>query len=405
MKEPNWFHHIRAQDSIAQSALTNSKRPECFVKGVYQTHLRAAAQGPFVWDTEGHRLYDFICGMGSNVIGHGNTYIAEAIYRQAIAGITLSLGTPLEIDLAEKIKELLPWVQTMKFLKTGTEACMAAVKIARAKTGRMTVLSEGYHGWGDEFVALTPPALGVPVRIPALHKLTKIDDIDETVAAVIVEPIMIDASPERVQWLRQLRDKCTMSGAVLIFDEIITGFRTPKYTMSNYLGIEPDIICLGKAMAGGMPLSCVAGKNEFMNCGEYFVSSTFAGETCSLAASLSLISQMKDPKFDLNELWRCGEYFQKRFNSMYPEKIKLIGYPSRAVFDGDLLTKALLWQEAYIAGILFGSSFFLSFAHIPYLDRILNILDDIVLRIKTGSVVLKGELPQSPFAQKMRESK
>ncbi len=403
MKEPDWTMYLRAQHLIAQGSLTNSKRPECFVKGVYQTHLKKG-QGPFVWDVEGRQLYDFICGMGTMIVGHGNSIIAESIYRQATQGITMSLSTPLELELADALQECIPWAQKFRFLKTGTEACMAAVKIARTKTCRRYVLSEGYHGWSDEFIGLTEPALGVPTHpYTPMMKLMNLNQIDSEVAAVIVEPIMTDMSPERIQWLRDLRESCTKHGVVLIFDEVITGFRTPKFTMSRYLDIEPDIICLGKAMGGGMPISCVAGKTDIMNCGEYFVSSTFAGETCSIAASLALISLLKTKNFDLDELWSSGKYFQDKFNQMMPDKLKLVGYPSRGVFQGDPLTKALFWQESYRAGILFGSSYFLSFPHLKYLDILLNVLTDITTRIKTGSVELLGEMPQSPFAQKIRE--
>lgn len=403
MKELDWTYYLKAQDLIAQGALTNSKRPECFVKGVYQTHLKKG-QGPFVWDVQGNQLYDFICGMGSMILGHGNQLIAESIYRQATQGITLSLSTPLELELAEALREIIPWTQKFKFLKTGTEACLAAVKIARAYTKKQRVLSEGYHGWSDEFVALTPPALGTHDN-PHIGPLREIENIGADVAAVIIEPIMTDMSPGRIQWLRDLREQCTKVGAVLIFDEVITGFRTPKFTMSGYFGIEPDLICLGKAMGGGLPISCVAGKTEIMNCGEYFVSSTFAGETCSLVSSLTLISLLRTKNYDLTELWAAGKYFQDKFNQLLPDKIKLSGYPSRAVFMGDPLIKALFWQESYKAGMLFGASYFLSFAHLKYLDIILNVLSDIATKIKTGSVTLEGELPQSPFAQRAREQK
>jgi glutamate-1-semialdehyde aminotransferase len=403
MKEIDHTYGIRAQDLIAQGALTNSKRPECFVKGVYQTHA-LYGKGAYLHDISGRRLIDFICALGSNILGYGNHQVAESIYQQALMGPSLSLSTSLELKLAEKIREIMPWVRTMRFLKTGTEACMAAIRIARAKTNRSFVLSEGYHGHLDEFIKLTPPALGVNPQSSVL-KLTDLGQISDVIAAVIIEPIMTDMSQERIQWLRDLRQKCSETGTILIFDEIITGFRTPKFTMSNFLGIEPDIICLGKAMGNGMPIACVAGKDSVMNCGEYFVSSTFAGEMCSMAASLSVISQMQSNKFNIQDLWSAGDHFQKKFNEIYPEKIRLVGYPTRAVFEGDLLTKALLWQEAYLADILFGSSFFFNFAHMPLSERVLNILGDILLRIKTGSVELKGELPKSPFAQKIREAK
>lgn len=130
-KSFNWSYHKRAQDCIAQNALTNSKRIECLVKGVYPTHL-SHGQGCHVWDMQGKRYVDFICGLGTNILGYGDSEIAEVISERARKGCSLSLGTELELKTAEKVKELFPFVDQVKFLKTGTEACMAALRIARA---------------------------------------------------------------------------------------------------------------------------------------------------------------------------------------------------------------------------------------------------------------------------------
>lgn len=405
MNDYQWAN--RAQDSIAHGALTNSKRPECFVKGVYDTHA-THAKGAFIWDSTGRKLFDFICGNGSNILGFGNAIIAETIYREASRGITISLSNTMEVKLAEKIKEVIPWIERVRFLKTGSEACSAAIKIARSKTGRKRVLSGGYHGWHDEFVSLSPPALGV-AEYPYIQRFIEddsgLEQINSETAAVIIEPISTDYNPNRRMFLSRLRQKCTETGTMLIFDEVITGFRVPKFCFSSMFDIIPDIICLGKAMGNGMPISCVAGKKDVMECGEYFVSSTFAGDMCSIAASLSCIEQLQTTKFNLSELWGHGLLFQERFNKIHPEGIQIRGYPTRGVFDGDQLTKALLWQEAYKANILLGASFFFNFSHVPYIDQVLNVLTDILTRIKTGLVKLEGEMPCSPFAQRVRENK
>lgn len=392
---------LRSQDSIAQNALTNSKRPECFVKGVFPTHISRAI-GPFVWDTSRNKYIDFICGLGSNILGYANNSVNAAIYQQMINGTTYSLSSELEVLLAEKMKEIVPFIERVKFLKTGTEACLAAIRIARAKTGRSTVLSHGYHGWGDPFVSLTPPALGISSQT-GISPFKLLEDINGETAAVIIEPILCDLSERRIDELQALRRKCTQEGALLIFDEVITGFRFPKFSVSNHLNIQPDLIVMGKAMGNGMPISFVGGSKDIMNCGEYFVSSTFAGETLSIAASLKVIELLQTKKYNLEVLWERGQYFKDKFNSMCPENLKLTGYPTRGVFEGDLTTKALFWQESVKAGILFGSSWFINFSHLPYIDNVLNVLQDILTRIKTGSVELEGELPQSPFAQKARQ--
>lgn len=402
-RPPNPEWQKRAGQCIAQNALTNSKRPSCFVEGVYPTHL-VKGEGPYVYDTDGNKLIDFISGLGSNLFGYGHTEITQSIIERASKGATLSLSSTLEVEVGEKVKELFPFVERMKFLKTGTDACSAALRIARAYTGRSLVVSDNYHGWSDDFVSLTAPALGVPART-WMQKLTNQTFEKDSVAAVIIEAVNLDTSKEYVDWLRDLRKECTRVGTLLILDEVITGFRFPKYSVSNWCGIEPDIICLGKAMGNGLPIACVAGREKVMNCGEYFVSSTFAGETLSLAAALKVMTLLQQGKYDLQDLWDKGKSFQDRFNKLMPEHLTLKGYPTRAVFEGDLMTKALFWQESVKAGILFGSSFFFGFQHRGLEDSVLNASEDIFTRIRMNQVKLQGQLPQSPFAAKLRESK
>lgn len=389
----------RSKESIAQGALTNSKRPQCFVQGVYPTHLSRAV-GPYVWDTRGNIYIDFICGLGTSLLGYSHDEVDRAVVDRIKRGMTLSLGTDLEVEVAEKVKEIFPFVERVRFLKTGSEACTAAVRVARASTKRAVILSDGYHGFHDPFVSLTPPAIGV-VPHPQILKFEDLSQINESVAAVILEPIITDASPARIQYLRQLRARCTDTGTLLIFDEIITGFRFPKFSVSNYHGIEPDLICLGKAIANGMPLSVVGGRQKTMECDEYFISSTFAGETLSLAAGLKTMTLLQK-KYQLDHLWEMGTKFLTRFNSFWPG-IQIAGYPTRGVFQADIATKALFFQEACRAGILVGSSFFFNFAHIDVMDSVLQSFQDIITRIKTNSVKLEGEIPQTPFAQQIRE--
>jgi glutamate-1-semialdehyde aminotransferase len=159
----HWYR--RAQDCIAQSALTNSKRVETFVKGVYPSHIERG-QGAYLWDHSGKKYLDFVCGLGANILGYGNDVVNQAISSQLRHGASHSLPTHHEVEFAEGLKALFPFCDAFKFLKTGTEACMAAVKIARAKTGRKWIVSEGYHGWSDDFVSMTEPALGVEPKTP-----------------------------------------------------------------------------------------------------------------------------------------------------------------------------------------------------------------------------------------------
>lgn len=391
----------RAQESIAQGALTNSKRPECLVKGVYPTHL-TSGRGVHVWDVENRRYIDFICGLGTNLLGYGFPDVANAIAFQASQGTSFSLATTLEVEAAEKLKEFFPFVEQLKFLKTGSEACSAAIRIARAHTGRSQVLSDGYHGWHDDFVSLTPPATGVPAR-SSIELLKSLGQINRDTAAVIVEPVSLDASPERRLWLEELAAHCRAAGALLIFDEVITGLRFRSHGVCNAWSITPDLICLGKSLAGGMPLAAVGGKRAVMSGAPYFVSSTYAGEAVTLAAALRVLKTLHTT-FKVETLWRVGEEFKARFNRLDPlGELQIEGYATRGVFKGDPMTKALFWQEACKAGILFGPSWFFAFPHIELVESVLSVCKDILVRIRTGSVRLEGELPATPFAQKMRE--
>lgn len=397
--------HRRALDCIAQGYLTNSKRPESLIKGVYPTHLKRGL-GCYVWDHNDKRYVDFITGLGSNLLGYANETINAVVKSALDNGNLLSLGTDHEITTAEKLKELFTFADCFKFLKSGTEACSAALRIARAHTGRKMVLSDGYHGWSDTFVSLTPPHLGVPKDVHQSNlwteKLSGLDDITDDVAAVIVEPVITEVSTQRSEWLQALRDKCTKHGVMLIFDEIITGFRFPKYSAAAYFGIEPDLICLGKGMANGFPLAAVGGKYAVMNSKEYFVSSTYAGCVDALVATRK-VCEMLQKSHSLEELWTKGAEFQKQFNALWPEMIQIEGYPTRGVFKGDANVKALLFQEACQAGILLGPSFWFNFPLSRETFGVIDTLKEILTNIRKGRVKLLGEMPRSPFAQQVRE--
>lgn len=392
--------HNRAEDAIHRGALTNSKRPECFVKGVYSSHV-TRGEGCYLYDTDGKKLIDFICGLGTNLLGYANTQINDAVIKQLHKGSVYSLSSTLEVEAAERLKELFPFVGKLRFLKTGSEACSASLRIAMAHTGRTKILSHGYHGHHDHFVSLVPPAIGVP-KMAHMEELWNMGQIDETVAAVIVEPIITSVSEDRFAYIKILQDKCRKAGALLIFDEIITGFRFPKYSFSNYSGIQPDILLLGKAIGGGLPLSAVLTRRGIGEKEDWFVSSTFAGDTLALAAMMKTIDLLNN-SHRLEDLWDAGERFVASFNSIAPSIVKLNSYPTRGAFEGEDLNKALFFQESFKAGILFGPSFFFNFKHIDVTSIVINSCKDILYRIKNKEVKIEGEMPKKPFAQIQRE--
>ena len=386
----------RADNCIAQGALTNSKRVQSHVEGVYPTHLKKGS-ACYVYDEYGTRFVDYIGGLGSSVLGHSPRVVAKAISDELNNGISLSLSSTIEVECAELLKTFFPMIDKLKFLKNGSDACNAAIRFARAHTKRSLILTEGYHGSSDLFVSMTPPAAGITDRFDVLPLKGNEDKMCDA-AAVIVEPVNLDWSDKRIQELNKLRNDTLIFGSVLIFDEIITGMRFPGYSVSRFTGIDPDLICLGKAIASGMPLSVVGGKKEIMDNDQVFYSMTFAGERLSLAACMATIQEIK--RLDVDTLWRNGSYFQERFNKLGDVRIE--GYPTRGVFVGEPLQKALFFQECIKAGVLFGPSFFYGFMHKEHDELTLSICNDVFNKLRMNKVKLEGKLPQSPFATKIR---
>lgn len=346
-----WLH--RSRSAVAQGCLTNSKSPESYLLGLYPTHIKGG-NGCHLYDENDKKYVDFICGLGANLFGYGNEQITQQVLKHIYSGANHSLPTIHEVKAAEKVKELYPWVDRVKWLKTGSDACNAAVRFARAYTGRGLVLSEGYHGWGDTFVSATKPAKGCNKYYQGIGNIE--DKITDKVAAVIVEPVIVDDSRERIEWLKNLRKECDATGALLIFDEVITGLRYESMGVCNKYGIKPDLICLGKAIGGGYSLACVAGRSDVLDDRQVFVSSTYAGETTSLVAGHAAMGLLqKNNDFNIGHLWEKGAEFIKEFNNPIgtDDHVKIVGYPTRGTFTGTIEERALFCQEMAKANILF----------------------------------------------------
>jgi glutamate-1-semialdehyde 2,1-aminomutase len=389
----------RSRNTIAQGCLTNSKKPEGFLLGLYPTHIKHG-HGCYVYDANDKKYIDFLGGLGSNLFGYGNDLIAQPVLKHLYNGANHSFPTIHEVEAAEMVKETIPFVERVKFLKTGSDACNAAIRFARAYTGKSMVLSEGYHGWGDEFVNMTPPAKGVADgKIYPLSSHCK--ELDG-VAAVILEPVMLDYSKERIEHLKWLREECTRTGTILIFDEVITALRWPKGSVSQYYGIKPDLICLGKALGGGYSLAAVAGRADILDDPEVFVSSTYAGEVPALVAgkrAMEILQQKSD--YNIEYLWEKGQEFMDEFNAM--GGIQMTGYPTRGGFTGTPEERALFCQEMAKADVLFHpGTWFFNFPMIKIMDDVLNIIDIVKRSIKAGKVRLEYKLPTTPFAAKVR---
>jgi glutamate-1-semialdehyde aminotransferase len=396
----------RQQNCIAQGALTNSKHPEALVFGAYPIII-SHGHGSYVYepdpeDENKHKRYiDYICGLGANLLGYGNDKINQQLLKILYGGFSHSLPTTQEILTAEKLKEIFVFVDKWKFLKSGSEACAASLKFARAATGRTKVISEGYHGIADEFVSLTPPHLGVPVN-GNIEKYTTLSQITNEVAAVILEPVIVDDSKERIEFLKQLRTRCDEVGAILIFDEVITGFRYKNYGVGNCYNIIPDLIVIGKAMANGLPLAAVGGKSAIMDDPKVFVSSTYAGERASLKACEEVCNILQSkPEFNIENLWNAGVHFMKKFNDLNGP-VRLKGYPTRGILEGSEVNIAIFMAEMAKVSILWHKSWFYNWGLIEHEEDTIETARQIFENIKNG-LKLKYPLPKSPFSMEVRK--
>ena len=297
----------------------------------------------------GTKYLDYMGALGANLLGYANQTHVNKIMPHLHGGFSHSLPTCHEVEAAEKLKEIFPFCSHFKFLKTGSEACSAALRIARTHTGRLEVLSEGYHGWHDEFTSLAPSATGIPPHL-WIRRLWDFSDITQKTAAVIVEPVQTDNSPSRIKWLQQLRETCTATGTMLIFDEIITALRYKDYSVAWHHNILPDLILAGKGLANGMAISCVGGKDPLMN-SDYFVSGTFFGEVLPLVATKACIEMIQQKsEYSIDLLWVKGDYFLQEFNKILAVKIRIKGYPTRGVFEGEPTFKAFVFPGGLPGG-------------------------------------------------------
>jgi glutamate-1-semialdehyde aminotransferase len=248
----------RARHVIPGFTQTLSKNPTQWVQGVAPAYI-ARASGAHVWDVDGNRYLDFPMALGPVILGHADAAVNEAIVRQLRDGISFTLPHPIEVEVAERVVDLVPGAERVRFAKTGSEATSAAVRLARACTGRDVVLTCGYHGWHDWYIGSTSRAAGVPDAVRALVGTFKFNDLasldaalgrhrGET-AAVILEPC--GAEEPTPGFLEGVVERTHAVGAVAIFDEIITGFRLAPGGAQEHYGVEADLAAFGKALGNG----------------------------------------------------------------------------------------------------------------------------------------------------------
>ncbi|MBI9097944.1 MAG: aminotransferase class III-fold pyridoxal phosphate-dependent enzyme [Spirochaetaceae bacterium] len=328
--------------SLIPGGVLGIRRPYNFVKGEFPIFFEEG-KGSHVIDVDGNEYIDYLCAYGPIIIGNREEEIDNAVIRQIQdKGFCFSLTQKYQNELAKKMNEHIPCAQMSLFVTTGSDATTCAIRLARSYTGKIKILRCGYHGWHDWCVEVkggVPEKLyedvqGFPYNdLSALETMLK-ENKNETAAVIITplgHPLADDITEPEKGYLEGVKELAGKYGALLIFDEIRTGFRVSMGGAQKYYGVTPDMAVFGKAMANGYPIGAVTGKAEIMKEGEknVFISSTFFPNSLSYVAALKTIEILERDNI-LSKIWEKGEWFIQQVNSLckkYKTGAKISGIP------------------------------------------------------------------------------
>ncbi len=410
-----------------------SKRPELYLPGGWPAYY-SKAKGAYTWDLDGNRYADFASmGIGACTLGFADDDVDAAVIAAINSGSMSTLNPPEEVALAEKLTGLHRWSDMARFQRCGGEACAVAVRIARAATRRSVVAICGYHGWADWYLAANLGAASAldgqllpgldPTGVPRELKGTALtfsynhlDELESIVdrtngelAAVIMEPMRASA-PER-GFLEGVRTIASKIGAVLIFDEVTSGFRINLGGIHLTMGVEPDLAVFGKALGNGFPISAVIGRRSLMDhAEESFISSTMWTERIGPVAAVATLEKLERENVPA-ELVRHGEAINAGWASLsekYGVPINISGVPplTHICFDipQALEAQTLYTQEMLKKGYLLGGSVYTSFAYTEELiARFVEASDGVFAMIRSGidsgdlTPMLAGPVKHSGF--------
>lgn len=414
-------HLNRAELTIPLGSQTFSKSRTQYPVGISPLFIKKA-KGCHVWDLDGNKYIDLVSALASVTLGYGDSRVNTAVSKQLRRGVSFSLPGTLEAEVAEMICHLVPSAEMVRFGKNATDVTTAAVRLARAYTGKDRVIVCGYHGWQDWFIGSTSRNKGVPKATSDLTEVFKYNDLESLrrilsekndVACVVMEPM--NSSFPNPGFLEGVRELTKNHGVVLVFDETITGFRFSEGGAQELFNVIPDISTFGKGIANGFPLSVISGKREIMmEMEEIFFSGTFGGELLSLAAAKSVL-ELHINREVISQLEQTGLDLQNRVNSAVSqtdtqELLSLSGHPTWIFLnwreiDGysvDLL-KTYFMQEMFQTGILILGTHNVNLAHTQRnLEKIeesyLSVLSSISNGIKQGDLQSKLRVaPLSPL--------
>ena len=421
----------RARKIIPHQTGTFSSAATSFVEGVYPVYAKSADGCNFV-DVDGNEYVDYLLGLGPITLGYNYDSVNKAILEQLKDGILFSLPHPKEIEVSELICKIIPHADMIKLEKSGSNAVTGAVRAARSITQKDKIAYCGSGGvWHDWQAAMVSRNSGVPSFNNDLIKIFDYNDAEgleqifeenkNSISCIVVEPTIY--KKPKGGFLQKIRKIADQHDAILILDEIVTGFRFDLKGGQKFFNIEGDMCCFGKGMGNGLPISAITGKSEFMKeFDKLWVSSTNNRETLSMAGTIAVINEMQN-KETIDHCWEMGKMLQDGWNKIsnnFNLPIKLVGYPIRMTLScnnskGKISKsfKALILQELIKKGIFFSpGSIFLSYSHKKnHIETTLTIFEEICRHIKEKikndnyDKFLEGKIPQTVWTQRILSTK
>lgn len=394
----------RALKTIPLASQTVAKSFMQLPQGVSPLFIQRG-RGSRVWDVDGNEYIDFISSLATMTLGHGDPDVMAAVEAQLHDGVGFSLPHPLEHEVAEALVEMVPCAERVRFMKNGADATAAAIRLARAFTGRDQVAVCGYHGWSDWYIGSTRHHRGVPAATRALTQTFPFNDLSALealfrarpgeIAAVILE--VMNKTPPAPGYLEAVKALAHREGALLIFDEMITGFRFANGGAQERFGVTPDLASLGKAMSNGFPLSAVVGRADVMDLlDDVFISVTHGGETLSLAAARATLAKLvREPvTATLNDRGAKAMASARALIEKHDlgGAAEISGHPTYWFLNfkdvpgsSRFELQSLFQQEVFRRGILMMDKHWISYAHSESdIETLANVYDDAFQTIRSA---------------------
>ena len=425
-------YRTRAENLIPHLTGTFSRAATAFIENAYPLYIESGTGSHFT-DVDGNEYLDYLMGLGPITLGYNYKPVNQAIKDQLDNGILFSLPHKVEVELSELISQTIPFADMVKFEKSGSNAVTAAVRAARAFTKKDTIAYCGTGGvWHDWQAAMVSRDGGVPKINEDLIKIFDYNDFDgleqifednpNKIAAIVLEPTQFEEPNS--DFLQKVRKIANENDSLLILDEIVTGFRFDLAGAQKYFGIKGDLVCFGKGMANGLPLSAITGPSEFMKTfNDLWVSSTNNSEALSLAGTKAVINEMKE-KNTIQHCWRIGKILFDGWNKIAKENninAKMTGYPIRMdlkCFDSynveSLSMKSFILQEMVKQNVfmsILGASY-ICYSHSEQdvektLHSFENVCNTINNKIENNNFEanLDGPLPKTIWSMKLQPTK